>query len=117
MTLWLQYFYDGLKKYEDFPCVGTVAAQNKQSKAKTDVKIPSKGHQSGPNPTGVDLLTHCMAYLTYWLCSFAMPCRDETVIHPDTIYPACQMAWGIKLYLCPVALCLIYKAIGDVIIH
>ncbi|MQM10761.1 hypothetical protein Taro_043659 [Colocasia esculenta] len=97
MHMWLAYFFSHEKRYDDFASAGGIA----------------HGRLPGPNPTGADPHTHCAPYLAYWICSFALPVGDDSILRPDVIYPACQMAWGIKLSLCPAALCLVYRSLGD----
>ncbi|MQM16306.1 hypothetical protein Taro_049263 [Colocasia esculenta] len=114
LHMWLAYFFSHEQRYEDFVSAGGIAAKKNPGRQK--VTIPDsllKGRLSGPNPVGADPRTHCAAYLAYWICSFAFPVGDDSLLRPDVIYPACQMAWGIKLSLCPAALCLIYRSLGD----
>ncbi|MQM23834.1 hypothetical protein Taro_056904 [Colocasia esculenta] len=114
MHMWLAYFFSYKQRYEDFASAGGIAAKKNPGRQK--VTIPDsllKDRLSGPNPVRADPHTHCAAYLAYWICSFALPVGDDSLLRPDVIYPACQMAWGIKLSLCPAALCLIYRSLGD----
>ncbi|MQM23550.1 hypothetical protein Taro_056616, partial [Colocasia esculenta] len=114
LHMWLAYFFSHERRYEDFVSAGGIAAKKNPGRQK--VTIPDsllKGRLSGPNPVGADPRTHCAAYLAYWICSFALPVGDDSLLRPDVFYLACQMAWGIKLSLCPAALCLIYRSLGD----
>ncbi|MQL69380.1 hypothetical protein Taro_001697 [Colocasia esculenta] len=114
LHMWLAYFFSHERRYEDFVSASGIAAKKNPGRQK--VTIPDsllKGRLSGPNPIGADPHTHCAAYLAYWICSFALPVGDDSLLRPDVIYPACQMAWGIKLSLCPATLCLIYRSLGD----
>ncbi|MQL82779.1 hypothetical protein Taro_015257 [Colocasia esculenta] len=110
----LAYFFSHERRYEDFVSTGGIAAKKNPGRQKvTILDSLLKGRLSGPNLVGADPHTHCAAYLAYWICSFALPVGDDSLLRPDVIYPACQMAWGIKLSLCPTALCLIYRSLGD----
>ncbi|MQL85360.1 hypothetical protein Taro_017884 [Colocasia esculenta] len=114
LHMWLAYFFSHERRYEDFVSTGGIAAKKNPGRQK--VTIPDsllKGRLYAPNPVGADPHTHCAAYLAYWICSFALPVGDDSLLRPDVIYPACQMAWGIKPSLCPAALCLIYRPLGD----
>ncbi|MQL71077.1 hypothetical protein Taro_003372 [Colocasia esculenta] len=118
LHVWLTYFFSTKQRYEDFACAGVAIAKRNPGRQK--VTLPEsilKDRLEGPNPTNADPHTHCAAYLTYWICSFALPVGDETILRPEVIYHACQMAWGVKLSLCPAALCLVYRALGELHRH
>lgn len=115
--LWLRWFYNGPYYYSRFPFLGEVVDTRREVSYQTKHDYPAEwftAHRPGPNPLHLDPMTHLAAYLAYWLCTFAVPTGDESLIRPETIYPACQLAWGIKLAICPVSLGLIYRTLGIV---
>ncbi|MQL92733.1 hypothetical protein Taro_025364 [Colocasia esculenta] len=69
------------------------------------------------NPWELDEITHLAAYLAYWLCSFAVPLGDESLLRPEAIYPACRLACGCQLALAPAALACIYHSFGVLSSH
>ncbi|MQM19391.1 hypothetical protein Taro_052395 [Colocasia esculenta] len=73
-------------------------------------------HQT-ENPWKLDEITHLAAYLAYWLCSFAVPLGDESILRPEAIYPACRLACGCQLALAPAALACIYHSFGVLSSH
>ncbi|MQM20181.1 hypothetical protein Taro_053197, partial [Colocasia esculenta] len=116
--MWLEYFFFTEEKYDGFPSVdGTLKSAKKPCQKAKLSESTFKENRRGPNPANVDPCTHCAAYLVYWLCTFAMPNGDNTVIRPEAIYLACQMDWGIRLSLCPAVLCLIYRTLGELSHH
>ncbi|MQL88932.1 hypothetical protein Taro_021495 [Colocasia esculenta] len=73
-------------------------------------------HQT-ENPWKLDEITHLAAYLAYWLCTFAMPLDDESLLRPEAIYPACRLACGCQLALAPAALACIYHSFNALSSH
>ncbi|MQL68421.1 hypothetical protein Taro_000670 [Colocasia esculenta] len=69
------------------------------------------------NPWALDEITHLAAYLSYWLCTFAMPFGEESLLRPEVIYPACRLACGCRLALAPAALACIYHSFGTLSAH
>ena len=70
------------------------------------------GHEEGPNPWGLDPITHLAAYLSYWLATFVIPSKDTRFLRPEVIYPACCLACGVQLSIAPAALANVFHSLG-----
>ncbi|MQL69442.1 hypothetical protein Taro_001746, partial [Colocasia esculenta] len=83
---WVRYFYGGPFCYvnEFAQARGERHEMYEISREELSVSphIFESPHQT-ENPWKLDEITHLAAYLAYWLCTFAMPFGDESLLRPE----------------------------------